>query len=321
MLGNRCYNVGMNKPALIGLACLAVLISGCAKRSPNSPDLTYQGSTEEFVNPSLHQASTQFRNPEVLILPVDDEAKRLGKKAFAKVSASLRRSPRDDSPEEYRVGPGTTLYLSPTDDRRWMQVRLSQGRSAYVRTDETSAALALAQAQGRLADQQRLAPRDKPDQQVDAGDGKGGGPRDRDPALDGAIQDLQEVFAEVDDAWERFRAETTGFQSPDTDWSTVRDSSQQLLSVLGSAFSTFEDELRSVTALSSNMTANERAAYQAIVLHLNEALNSITSCQQTLGQMTDEGADWPMLIDTLQSNVQSLGGAMDGLRVNLAKLG
>lgn len=319
---NRCYNEAMNKPTLIGLLIgLAVCLTGCAKRSPDSLDLTYQGSSDDFVETPLHQVSSPIRTPEVFTLPIDDAAKRLGKKAFARVSASLRRSPRDDAPEDYRVGAGTTLYLSPTDDRRWMQVRLSEGRNAFIRTDETSAALALAQAQGRLADQQRLAPSAKPDQQVDAGDGKSGGPRDRDPALDGAILELQEAFADVDDAWDRFRAETTGFQSQTADWPTVRDSALQLLNVLAGTVSNFDDELRSVTALSSNMTANERAAYQAIVLHLGETHDSITSCQQTLNQMANEEPDWPILIETLQNNVQSLAGAIDGLRVNLAKLG
>lgn len=310
----------MNKPVLIGpLLGLVVCMSGCAKRNPESLELLGSPQVSHSFEAPLHQVSTNFDAVSSPLLPMDAEARSSGKKVFAKIAASLRRSPRDNAPETYRVNPGTALYVRRTDDKRWLEVKLSKGRSAFVKTDETTA-LALALAQGSLADQQRLTPRTKQDQQADAGDGKSGGVGDRDPALDGAISDAQESFTVANEAWDRFRAQVGVFQTQKADWLATKDACLQQLSVLSGAMQDFSDEFRSITALSSSLNAQERAAYQAIVLHQDEVTDSINSCRQTLNQM-GEGSDWVHLIETVLDNTQSLGGAMDGVRVNLAKLG
>lgn len=315
-----CYNGAVNKPVVIGpLLGLVVLVTGCAKRNPEIVELVGPSTDSGSIESPLHQVSTQLDVKSNDFLPIDDDARASGKKVFSKVSTSLRRSPRDNALETYRVGPGTALYVRRTDDSRWLEVRLSKGRSAYVKTDETTA-LALALAQGSLADQQRLTPRTKQDQQVDAGDGNSGGLADRDPALDGAISDAQESFAVANEAWDRFRAEVAVFQTPNSDWLATRDVCQQQLNVLSTAMQDFADELRSVTALSTSLNAQERAAYQSLVVHQGEVTDSITSCRQTLNQM-GEGSDWVNLIESLLENTQSLAGAMDGVRVNLTKLG
>lgn len=313
MMRKGCYNGAVNKPVVIGpILGLVVCMTGCAKRNPE---------TIELLGPSTVSSSIEV---SVGIdvkggLPTDEESRSSGKKVFSKVPARLRRSPRDSAPETYRVNPGTALYVRSTEDKRWLEVRLSKGRSAYVKTDETTA-LALALAQGSLADQQRLTPRVKLDQQADAGDGKSGGAVDRDPALDGAILDAQEAFAVANEAWDRFRAQVGVFQTPNADWLATRDASLQQLNALSVAMQDFSDEFRSITALSSNLNAQERAAYQAIVVHQDEVIDSINSCRQTLNQM-EEGSDWVTLIESVLENTQSLAGAMDGVRVNLAKLG
>src|SRR5688572_5270962 len=144
----------MKRPILIGLL-ICIALAGCAKKqvaaglpvTPSegtSPDLTWSiGSDSE--GPAL--TST---------VPIDEEAKQLGKKVFAKSIATIRRSPRDRATEYYRVAAGSPLFVSPTTDKRWLQVRMSKGRTGYVRTDETTAAMALALAQGKLSDKERL---------------------------------------------------------------------------------------------------------------------------------------------------------------------
>lgn len=320
MLRKGCYNGAVNKPVVIGpILGLVVLVTGCAKRNPENFELIGPSTVSGTIESPIHQVSTNIDLEKTNSLPIDEEARASGKKVFSKVSASLRRSPRDNAPETYRVSPGTALYVRRTDDNRWLEVRLSKGRSAYVKTDETTA-LALALAQGSLADQQRLTPRTKQDQQVDAGDGNSGGVADRDPALDGAISDAQESFAVANEASDRFRAEVGAFQTPNSDWIATRDACLQQLSALATAMQDFADELRSVTALSSSLNAQERAAYQSIVVHQGEVTDSINSCRQTLNQM-GEGSDWVNLIEAVLENSQSLAGAIDGVRVNLAKLG
>lgn len=318
MMRKGCYNGAVNKPVLIGpLLGLVVCMIGCAKRNPETFELLGPSTVSDSVEAPFHQVSV---NVDVKGgLPTDEEARISGKKVFSKVSASLRRSPRDNAPETYRVAPGTALYVRRTEDKRWLEVKLSKGRSAYVKTDETTA-LALALAQGSLADQQRLTPRAKQDQQADAGDGKSGGVGDRDPALDGAISDAQDAFALANEAWDRFRAQVGVFQTPGADWLATRDACLQQLNALSVAMQDFSDEFRSITALSSSLNPQERAAYQAIVVHQDEVTDSINSCRQTLNQM-GEGSDWVNLIESVLENTQSLSGAMDGVRVNLAKLG
>lgn len=313
-----CYNGAVNKPAMIGpILGLLVLTSGCAKRDPETVQLLGPSRGTGSIEAPFHQVSAGVNVDGGL--PTDEQAKASGKKVYSKVSASLRRSPRESAAETYRVTPGTALYVRKTEDKRWLEVRLSKGRSAYVKTDETTA-LALALAQGSLADQRRLTPRAKQDQQVDAGDGKSGGSGDRDPALNGAISDAQEAFALANEAWDRFKAQVAVFQTPNADWLATKDACLQQLSALSAAMQDFSDEFRSITALSSNLNAQERAAYQAIVVHQDEVTDSINSCRQTLNQM-GEGSDWVNLIESVLENTQSLAGAMDGVRVNLAKLG
>lgn len=320
MMAKHCYNENMGKPISFGLLLgLVVCISGCRTSNSQLSELAGTQSGSGYIDVSLRHASNSAEASLPTQLPLDAEAKQSGHKVFAKVSTKLLRSPREGATPYYQVDRGTALYVRPMDDKRWLEVSLSKGRRVYVKTDETTA-LALALAQGSLADKQRLEPKSKQDQQVDDGDGKGGGPSPRDPALDAAIADTEEVFKELDLAWDRFRAEANAFQMPGADWVSTRDVSLQRLSVLVAAHREFEEEVRSLTALSSNFTASERTAYQALVMHQDQVNESIEACSQALNQMVDD-SDWIQPIEAFLAGVQSLGGGIDGLRVNLAKLG
>ena len=184
------YNVMVEKPICIGLLLgLAVFFCGCARRGQDEfvsihPTREPDSTVVSFANVPVQEGEY------VLSLPMDDGAKRLGTKVFAKGIAHILRSPRNSAFEYYQVGPGTPLFITPTADKNWLQVRLSKGRSGFVRTDQTSAALKLALAQQAIADKQRVAPKKGPDSEPDVGDGKGGSPGERDPALDDAIDQV-----------------------------------------------------------------------------------------------------------------------------------
>jgi hypothetical protein len=311
----------VEKPMKIGLVLvIAALFSGCAQRNQTElvPTRPFRQSPALVQNSGM-QSPIARMGEYVASLPIDEEAKRLGKKVHAKRDARILRSPRDSAPEYYRLREGAPMFVSPTQDPKWLQVRMSRGRSGFVRTDETSAALSLALAQGAIADKNRLTPKPRNDAEPDVGNGNSGSPNERDLALSEAIERLDTAFQLADEGFDRLRAEANAFQGSPDGWPSARDSTLQELNVFQSEFHEVSSAVQTLTSLSSKLTANERSAYQSIVIHQGEVTDSIQTIRQTLNQMT-EGSDWTGLVSTLSDNMSSLAGAMDGLRSNLARL-
>lgn len=311
----------MEKPIKIGLLLAAIFFSGCAERDQVQLDsLRPYRRSPDMEGGTAIMRTTARMGEYVASLPIDEEAKRLGKKVYAKGNARILRSARDSAPEYYRLREGSPMFVSPTQDPRWLQVRMSRGRSGFVRADQTSAALSLALAQGALEDKKRLTPKPKSDSEPDVGDGSSGSPTERDAAIADAIDRLDSAFQIADDGFDRLRAEANAFQGASETWPPARDSTLQELNAFQSEFQEVSSAIQTLTSLSSKLTANDRSAFQSIVIHEGEVTDSAQALRQTLNQMTD-GSDWTSLIVTLGDNVSSLAGAMDGLRTNLARLG
>lgn len=306
----------MKRPILIGLLIALLLVAGCAKKQVAAADpATPTGGTSPDLTWSIKTSS----EPPALSsnLPIDEQAKQLGKKVFAKSIATIRRSPRDGSMEYYHVAPGSPLYVSPTGDKRWLQVQMSKGRKGYVRTDQTTAAEALAQAQARLNDKERLKPGPKTDSEPD--DGKAKEPTARDAAVDQAIERLGEALSGAEESFDSLRAEAAGFQGSADTWPTVKSAVSQALTEFQSEFQDVSAAVQTLTSLSGKLTANERSAFQSMVAAQGDATDVAQDLRQTLNQMTD-GGDWTSLVATLDDQVRSLSSAMEVLRSGLSRL-
>jgi hypothetical protein len=308
------------KPVAIGIvASVLALLAGCSKQA----DLA--GVSPDKVAPiqiGVMQTDVEadyLRPPLLSQLPVDDQAKRLGTKAYTKVATSLYRNPRPNAAETYRIPAGTALWITPTSNRDWMQVRLSRGRSAYVRTGDTSAAMALAIAQGKLADQARLSPRPKAPNEADAGDGRSSAAPATNPALDQAIEDATTAFDAVLQQMDRLSAEYSGFQGDQSGWPTVREGFNVQLSQLVSDLQAFGQAVNGIAAHSSGMSGNDRSAFQSIVNQLANANETINSARTLVDQMR-EGQDWTSLVQSLGERMSELSSSIDSIETSLGRM-
>lgn len=292
---------------------------GCAKKtttvytSPgiDSPlQITYSSDEAAPAHAAIQVSNT---------LPIDSEARSLGTKVFAKGLARLFRSPRDNAPEYYRVASGTPMYVSRTSDDRWLQVRLSKGRSAYVKTSETNAALALALAQQRINDKARLTPKPAPGSEPDVGDGKASaGPR-ANPEVDSAIERLDSALSMSEDDHNALRAAISQFQGGQEDWVGAKAATTQELTNLRDSFDQVQNQIQHLTSLSSSFTSDERTGLNILVVAEQDAMASLNAIGQTLTSMV-EGEDWTDEIANLESEIQELNAAMENLRAGIARL-
>src|SRR5690349_6381205 len=126
------------------LVGLAILLTSCdwrdqanleVLRPPRSdrPEMLQVVSIEGAGWPSV-----------VLSVPIDDKAKQLGSKVFVMGEARIFQSPRENTPEYYRVGQGAALWVTPTKNKEWLKVQMSRGRSGYVRASQVSPLIELA---------------------------------------------------------------------------------------------------------------------------------------------------------------------------------
>jgi hypothetical protein len=259
------------------------------------------------------------RAPLVSELPVDSESKSLGTKVFAKVPTSLYRNPRLNATETYRIPAGTPLWVRPTGNRDWMQVRLSRGRSAYVRTGDTSAALALATAQGALADRTRLSPRPQAPDEADAGDGRSSTPPSGNAALNQAIEEAVSAFESVGQQMDRLTAEYAGFQGDSADWPKVRSGFSTQLGQMSTEMQGFNQALQEVAEHSSGMSSNMRSAYQSAVAQTATATEAIRGARSIIDQMRD-GEDWTSLVQSLGDRMAELNSAVDSIEASLDRM-
>jgi len=308
------------RPILIGL-CLAAILAliGCARHEYGGEISVAPRKPLEINIVSMDEAQAEPSLPFSPVLPVDEDAKRRGTKVFAKYDLTLRRSPRDSAAETYRIRRGTPMYASRTANPDWMQVQLSRGQRAFVRSDQISPAEALALAQRRLDDKSRLSPRPKPDNEADAGDGRGGTPATRDAALLEAIERADEAFDTLEAGADRLRAEVGGFSGDAGDWPEVRDSVSNQLTEFADALQSFSAAVDALASQSSGMTSNDRSALQAIEERESELTTLVQSLRATINQMVD-GQDWTSLVSEAQSKSDSIGAAIEAVRTQLARM-
>ena len=306
----------MKKPILVGLLIgLAILFTGCARQSRLA---------EDSIRPARGGELTMVIQPPTSMdvlssLPIDDRARALGTKIFATTTASVLRSPRDGAVEYYRVPRGTAMYVSPIANGKWLQVRLSKNRTGYVRRDQTDASLALALAQGSIADKARLGPKMEPGSEPDIGDGKSGEAGQQDAALDEAVEKANDAFDTLEADFDRLRGEAAGFQGSQADWPAVKDAALQRLNELSNDIQSLSTAINGLAAFTGKMSANDRNAFQAIVSYQGDISDGVQSTRHALTQMT-EGTDWTSLIGSVDDGVRTIGNGMDGLRINLARL-
>lgn len=313
---NRPKINDMKRPIIVGLLIGLTLITGCAKKQAVAmlPEAASEGTAPDLTWSLKPNAETVAATTS---LPLDEDAKKLGKKVFARNITSVRRSPRNGAPEYYRVAAGSPLFVTPTTDKRWLEVRMSEGRKGYVRTDQTTAAEALAEAQRRLSDKERLTPGPKKDSEPD--DGKANEPNTRDPEVAQAIVDLEEALTGAENGLDRVRAEAAGFQGSTENWPIVKAAVVEELTAFQNEFQSVALAIQTLTSLSGKLTANQRSAFQSTVGAQGEVTDAAQSIRQTLNQMV-EGNDWTSLIGTVDQQVSSLSSAMDALRSGINRL-
>jgi methyl-accepting chemotaxis protein len=308
------------RPISIGL-CLAAILAliGCARHEYGGEISVAPRKPLEINIVSMDEAQAEPSLPFSAELPIDDLAKKRGTKVFAKYDLTLRRSPRDSAAETYRIRRGTPIYASRTANPDWMQVQLSRGRRAFVRSDQISPAEALALAQQRLDDKSRLSPRPRSENEADAGDGRGGTPAVRDGALLEAIERADEAFSSLEAGADRLRAEVGGFSGDSADWPEVRNSVSNQLTEFADDLQAFSATVNALASQSSGMTGNDRSALQAIEERESELRSLAQSLRGTLNQMVD-GQDWTALVAEVQSKSDSIGAAVEAIRVQLARM-
>ena len=294
-------------------------LGGCARHEYGGEVSAAPRQPLEINVVSMDEAQAEPSLPFSAVLPVDDHAKKRGTKVFAKYDLTLRRSPRDSAAETYRIRRGTPMYASRTANPDWVQVQLSRGRRAFVRSDQISPAEALALAQKRLDDKSRLSPRPKPDNEADAGDGRGGTPATRDAALLEAIERAEEAFDALEAGSERLRAEVGGFSGDAADWPEVRDSVSNQLTEFADDLQSFSGAVNALASQSSGMSGNDRSALQAIEERESDLTSLAQSLRATINQMVD-GQDWTSLISEAQSKSDSIGAAIEAVRTQLARM-
>jgi len=309
------------KPVAIGIAvCLVAFQIGCARRTdvavaePNAVAPIQIGVIQS-------DAGAEFlRPPLVSDLPTDAESRRLGKKVYSKVPTSLFRNPRLNASETYRIPAGTALWVSPTQNPDWMRVRLARGGSAFVRTDATSAALALANARGSMADRARLSPLQRATDEADAGDGRSTSAPSANPELNDAIEDAVRAFDTVSQQMDRLSAEYAGFQGDPSDWPQTKDGFAAQLNQMATDMQAFGQALNEVSEHSSRMSSNVRSAFQAAVAQASVANDAIRSARTLLDQM-GVGEDWSAEIQSLGERVTELGSAVNSIEASLERMG
>ena len=305
---------------MIGIAAsLLIGAMGCAKRDVVQLSEPQQSKPIQIGVMQSDPATDLPPIPFVSSLPVDDEAKQLGKKVYSRNATSLFRNPRLNATETYRIPAGTALWVSPTRNPAWMQVRLSRGRSAFVRTSDTSAALALANAQRSLEDRARLSPRPRPTDEADAGDGRSATNPAANPELTQAIEDAQRTFEAVVQQLDRLSAEYSGFQGDQSDWPAVRDGFSSQLTQMSNDLQAFSQSLSEVAEHSSRMSSNARSAYQTAVAQTSVANEAVRAARTVIDQMKG-GGDWSGHIQTLGDRMADLGNAVDAVASSLDRM-
>ena len=306
------------KRLLFGASVIALTL-GCARHSqvavvPSAP-------TPDRIEIGLVSSEAQPAPviPISVQVPFDDASKKKGTKVYSTKTAHLYRSPRDSAPEYYRVPRGTALYVSPTDDKRWLQVRLSKNRSAYVKADETNAALALALAQGKIADQARLSPGPKRESEPDVGDGKSSAATTKDSEVQDAIADCENAFGTLAEALDRVRSDAAGFQTAQENWPAVRNALSISSANLANINQDFGAAVQSLSSLSSRFSGSERTAFQKIVISASGMAQEIAAIRQAVTAMTD-GTDWTAQIQTVNDSLAQLGVEFDDLAEGIADL-
>jgi hypothetical protein len=309
------------RPVFIGIAaCLLLGAIGCAKREV--VDLS-QPLPKEPIQIGVMQADPALGLPPIPFvssLPVDDAAKQLGKKVYSRNAASLYRNPRLNAGEAYRIPAGTALWVSPTSNSNWMQVRLARGRSAFIRTSDTSAALALANAQRTLEDRARLSPRPRPTDEADAGDGRSSTNPATNRELTDAIEDAQQAFDGVAQQLDRLTAEFGGFQGDQSDWPAVRDGFAAQLNQMSLELQEFSQALNGVSEHSSHMSGSARSALQTAVAQTSAANDAIRAARALVDQMKD-GEEWSSMIQGLGDRMADLDGSIDAVAASLDRMG
>lgn len=318
-LKNRRYNVIGMSPVRLCIGLGLAFLAGCGKNEtvvsePVRPaeriQMTFASDESPSVSPGSSVVSTS--------IPIDESAKKLGAKVYSKVDARILRSPREGSLEYYRIGRGVPMYVNRTSDPNWLQVRMSRGRSGYVRTDQTNAALALALAQERLDDKQRLSPKPNRGNEPDVGDGKSSGTPARDPEIDEAIDRLETGIPPVEEAFSELQAAISRFQAGPENWQLAKEGSIQALNFFQGVLSDLTGQIQAVAAHSAGFNANERSAYNAAVVAQSSATDSAAKVRQQILALL-EGEDWSGAIAAIDEETRTLGFAVDNLSAAIGR--
>ncbi len=295
----------------------ALLLTGCG---PHTAALPADGRSAG-VSPDLPLSigSAEIPFSDIRLAPLDSRLRSTDKRAYANGELILRRSPRNSAAAIYRVPRGAVLSVSPTGDPQWLRVGLTKKREAFVRKDETSGSLALALAQGKIDDKARLNPKPKHGNEPDVGNGKGGEPGTRDPAVQDAVEKIEDNLKTVEDAEDRFRADVTSFGPAADAWPAAKSASLTSSESLQSALADLNDALQSLAKLSGSLSANDRSAFQGLSSAFEESQDAIQQVRQSLNQMVD-GSDWTQPIAALEDQARLFGSSIDAMRSAINRL-
>jgi hypothetical protein len=300
---------------LLGLAALP----GCRQAEP-----------EQTIHPAidgtqLAYASLDSRPANLSsrfisdILPEDEASKAGGAKVRTKSRTALLRSPRSDSPAYYFVDAGTPLSVNLQPDRNWLKVRLSRGRSVFVKRDQTDANLALLIAQGSVPDSKRLTPSPKTDLEPDSGNRRGGSPASKDEKLSSAIDDATESLQILASSFETLRSDAIGFQGTQDTWPQTKTSVSLALSTNESDERSFASDMATISGDSSAMSANQKSAFQSLSIAQGDLSSALSDIRTALNQMIP-GEDWTEAISDLQAALAQAAVAMDNIARQLSRL-